>query len=260
MLCLRILACYESPVHGDTIDPRLDDPTVVEAEYQSEARLVRRRLDYWASFEGENPEDVVVQTAREVKPRRVLEVGCGTGVFAVRLATDLQADIVALDSSPRLVELTRARGIDAREGDVQRLPFDDHEFDCVVANWVLYHVPDLDRGLREIARVLRPDGRLVATTNSQGHLREVWELVGREVAALSFDAENGATRLQQFFATVSRRDTRAKVTFPSAEALRGYVDAFVSFSGESLSGRVPDAPEPFVAHALNSVFVADEPL
>lgn len=55
MICVRVLACYESPVDGDTINPRLDDPAVVEAEYQSEARLVRRRLDYWASFEGENP-------------------------------------------------------------------------------------------------------------------------------------------------------------------------------------------------------------
>lgn len=189
MICVRVLACYESPVDGDTIDPRLDDPAVVQAEYQSEARLVRRRLDYWASFEGENPEDVVVQAAREVKPQRVLEVGCGTGAFAARLASDLQADVVALDSSPRLVELTRARGIETREGDVQRLPFDDDEFDCVVANWMLYHVPDLDRGLREIARVLSPRGRLVATTNSQEHLREVWELVGREIASLSFDAE-----------------------------------------------------------------------
>ncbi len=245
---------------ADPNGPRPDDPAVVEAEYQSEARLLRRRLDYWASFEGENPEDVVVQAAREVEPQRVLEVGCGTGVFAVRLATDLQADVVALDSSPRLVELTRARGIETREGDVQRLPFNDDEFDCVVANWMLYHVPDLDRGLSEIARVLSPDGRLVATTNSREHLREVWELVGREIASLSFDAENGAKRLQQFFASVSRRDTRAKVTFLSAEALRGYVGAFVSFTGESLSGRVPDLQEPFVAHALNSVFVADEPL
>ena len=45
-------------------------------------------------------------------------------------------------------------------------------FDTVVAAWMLYHVPDLDRGLAEIARVLTPGGRLVAVTNSELHLEE----------------------------------------------------------------------------------------
>ena len=47
-----------------------------------------------------------------------------------------------------MVELARARGVDARVGDVQELPFADGAFDCVVAAWMLYHVPDLDRGAR----------------------------------------------------------------------------------------------------------------
>ena len=49
-----------------------------------------------------------------------------------------------------MVELTKARGVDVHLADVQSLPFADGEFDCVAANWVLYHVPDLDRGLSEL--------------------------------------------------------------------------------------------------------------
>ena len=84
-----------------------------------------------------------------------------------------------VDVSPRMVELARARGVDARVGDVQELPFDDGSFDCAVAAWMLFHVPDLDRGLAELARVLRPgrparrrDERRASTS------RELRELAG----------------------------------------------------------------------------------
>ena len=67
--------------------------------------------------------------------------------------------VTFVDLSQRMVELARARGIaDAHVGDVQELPFADASFDTVVAAWMLYHVPDLDRGLAEIARVLEPGG------------------------------------------------------------------------------------------------------
>ena len=48
----------------------------------------------------------------------------------------------------------QARGVHAVIGDVQELPFPDADFDCAVAAWMLYHVPDLDRGIAELARVL----------------------------------------------------------------------------------------------------------
>ena len=71
------------------------------------------------------------------------------------------------------MELTAARGVEARVADVQDLPFADDSFDVVAAMWMLYHVPDLDRGLAEVRRVLRPGGRLVAVTNGDGHTAEL---------------------------------------------------------------------------------------
>jgi len=67
---------------------------------------------------------------------------------------------------------------------VQSLPFADESFDTAVAAWMLYHVPDIDRGIAELARVLAPGGRLVAVTNSELHLHELRELIaypGREL-------------------------------------------------------------------------------
>ena len=68
------------------------------------------------------------------------------GELAERVRKELGGEVVAVDISPRMVELARARGVDAHLADVQSLPFEDGEFDCVAANWVLYHVPDLDLG------------------------------------------------------------------------------------------------------------------
>ena len=139
--------------------------------------------------------------SRATRRTRVLEVGCGEGELAERLTATV-AEVVAVDQSPRMVELTRARGVDAHVADVQQLPFPDASFDAVLAAWMLYHVPDLDRGLSEVARVLRPGGRLVATTNGADHLAELLALGGIERWELPFEAENGAEILGRHFASV----------------------------------------------------------
>src|SRR5262249_23168386 len=140
---------------------------------------------------------VALDAVVEANPETVLEVGCGWGDFALRVAAETGATVVALDLSPRMVELARAQGVDARIRAVQDMPFADGKFDCVVANWMLYHVPEVDRGLAEIVRVLRPGGRLVAATSGFEHLGELWSLVGRDRSAEPprFHSENGEERL-----------------------------------------------------------------
>ena len=60
--------------------------------------------------------------------------------------------------------------------DAQALPFEDAVFDAVIANHMLYHVPDLPKALSEMRRALKPGGRLFAATNGQNHMRELNEL------------------------------------------------------------------------------------
>ena len=120
---------------------------------------------------------------------------------------ELAVEVVAIDVSERMVELCRARGVDARVGDAQELPFGDAEFDLVVAAWVLFHLPDLDRGLAEIVRVLRPGGRLVAVTNSEHHLAEARSKAGFSMAGqMTFSRENGERALRRHFTEVERTD------------------------------------------------------
>ena len=135
------------------------------------------------------------------------------------MARETSAEVVATDLSPRMVEIAASRGLDARLADVQALPFEDGEFDCAVANAMLYHVADLERSLAELHRVLEPGGRLVATTIGADHMLELWQLVGYRVPERQFSRETGEEALSRHFARVERRDVDAVLVFPDAAAV-----------------------------------------
>lgn len=237
---------------------RSDDPHAVREQYATEDGLAARASLYLHGAGGRDARDDVLAELLRLAPDRVLEVGCGWGELAARIATELGADVSALDLSPRMVELARERGVDAIVGDVQELPYADEAFDVVVAAWMLYHVPDLERGLAEIVRVLRPGGSLVAVTNGADDFHELWDLVGRDLSLrmLTFRAENGEEHLRHHFARVERRDIVSAVTFPNTEAMRRYVGS--SQLGRAHVGRIPQLDAPFVATKVVAVFVAEK--
>lgn len=230
---------------------RLDDPVVVREEYASEAGFVGRKAAYRFA-EGPDPRELAFAAVAEARPRRILEVGCGEGELAERLQRELGAEVLAIDQSERMVELTRARGVDARLGDVQRLPLSDGEFDCELAAWMLYHVPDLDRALSELARVLRPGGRLVAVTHGRDNARELADLLGGERPEYSFSAENGEDELRRHFVLVDRRDASGWVTFPSRAEAQDYVDHTILWRGRQL----PPFAGPLRVRRTSVVFLA----
>jgi ubiquinone/menaquinone biosynthesis C-methylase UbiE len=237
---------------------RFDDPVIVRNEYASEAGLRARASIYGGTFGEGDTRRIALEAIRAASPRRVLEVGCGWGEFAQRVVQELGLELVAIDQSERMVELARERGVDTRVGDVQELPFADGEFDVSVANWMLYHVPDLDRGLAELARVLRPGGRLVATTNSLDHLGELWSLVGRDRRRepVRFFSETAEEPLLRHFARVERYDNEGTVVFEDRAAVQRYVASSVAH--KHLVDQVPPLDGPLVANTNNSVFVAEK--
>jgi SAM-dependent methyltransferase len=232
---------------------RQHEPRVVHAEYEDETRLAARKAAY-AGAEGPDARDVLFDAVAESSPRRILEVGCGEGELAERLVRELSAAVVAVDQSPRMVELARQRGVDARVGRAEQLDFEDETFDCIAAAWMLYHVEELDRALAEFTRVLRPRGRLVAVTNGRDHLRELYELVGRERIASNFTAEDAEVLLPQHFSRVERRDAHGWLVFPSSEEAQAYVSSFVLLAG----ARVPPPDGEIRIRRLPSVFVAEK--
>ena len=238
---------------------KLDNPLLVRWEYASEERLAKRNEVFRALIQGENPEDVAYAAAAEARPRRVLDVGCGPGELTQRFV-DLGADVCAIDISPRMVELTRARGIDAQVGDAEQLPFEADDFDCVFAGWVLYHVPDVGRAVAECARVLKPGGRLVASTVREDNLSELWHLIDKGLEPrepLSFSHANGAELLSKRFEHVERRDVEASLVFPDADTMRSFVASTIDRA--HLAPKVPEVSEPFRATTRHVVFVAEGP-
>jgi SAM-dependent methyltransferase len=231
----------------------IDDPADVLEQYATERNLQSRR-NLYEEVDGSNAPEVLWEVIAQRRPSRVLDVGGGPGELAARMRDELGADVDHLDVSPRMVELARGRGLRAQVGDVQELPFADPTFDTVVAAWMLYHVPDVDRALAEIARVLVPGGALVAVTNSVDHLAELRELIGQMWPGFErqFNRENGEDFLRRHFAEVERRDIDLRVTVRDRERLVAYQ--------QSVSAPTRPVPEdvalPFIVHARPVIFVA----
>jgi SAM-dependent methyltransferase len=152
---------------------------------------------------------------------RVLEVGCGPGwLWADTSGLPPGLRLTLTDLSPGMVEVARQRAsesscelVDARVADAQDLPFDSDSFDVVIANHMLYHVPDPDRAVAEFARVLCPSGVLMAATSGARHLGELWEIRSevfggppKSVNPEVFGAITGAPILGRNFGRVEWRD------------------------------------------------------
>jgi SAM-dependent methyltransferase len=238
-------------------DFRLDNPMLVRWEFASEERLEQRNALYRRLVEGIDAEVVLFDAVKEFAPTRVLDVGCGAGAMAERVRDEAGAQIVAVDSSERMVELTRQRGIEAYVADVQELPFADREFDCVVAGWVLYHVLDRERAIHECARVLRPGGRFVTATLADDNMSDLWDFLGspRE-RSLGFSSSNGAQQLERCFENVETREANGVVVFPTPDDMTQFVSA--TMTRAHLAPVVPDFSEPVRVRTQHTIFVAEK--
>jgi ubiquinone/menaquinone biosynthesis C-methylase UbiE len=238
---------------------KLDNPLLVRWEYASEERLAKRNEIQRSLSQGRNVEDHVFDAIAEARPTRLVDIGCGLGEMGERVQRELGAHVCAIDTSPRMVELAQARGLDAQIADAESLPFPDDDFDCALAAWVLYHVPNLQQALGECARVLKPGGTLIASAVCTDNIAEVWELIGVSEPRdpLSFSRENGEAILQPFFKRVERRDLEGELVFPDTESIRTFVAATIDRA--HLAPQVPEITEPFHATTRHVVFIATDP-
>ena len=123
-----------------------------------------RGYHFWLD---ERSADIVLRHGRD---REVLEVGCGTGLILQRVAPHARR-AVGLDLSPGMLSVAKSRGLDVIEGTVTSLPFPDASFDTIYSFKVLAHVPDLSTALSEMARVVRPGGKLILEFYNRQSLR-----------------------------------------------------------------------------------------
>jgi len=146
--------------------------------------------------------------------------------------------ITLTDLSPGMVQQTRhnlgrfQQCFRLAVTDALALPFPSTAFDAVIANHMLYHVPDRPQALHEIRRVLRPRGRLYATTVGLGHLRELRELIlcvapkvnPDSLAEVNpFTLESGGEQLDPYFAHVTMKRYEDNLRVTAAEPLVAYI-------------------------------------
>lgn len=235
---------------------KIDEPDAVDAEYACERAFAVRSGAYRWSV-GPNPRDLALSALAEAEPRRVLDVGCGTGDLTEQLLERTGAEVVGVDPSPRMLELARRREIPAVAGRAEALPFADSEFDAVLAAWVLYHCGDVDLAVTEIARVTGEGGRLVAVTSGADHWRELYEALEVAREPWPFSGENGAEILGHHFERVRVIEARGWLEFPDAGALHEFVEATISLR-HAVDRLKPDGSLLRVSRST-LVFVADEP-
>ncbi len=162
---------------------RLNDTAWVAQQYKTPANL-HARVQLHRRF-STNPESwfTWVFDRLQLGPdSRVLELGCGSGLLweANRARLPLGCRLTLTDLSPGMVAQAAAtlggRAAAFAVSDAQRLPFAAGSFHVVVANHMLYHVPDRTMVYAEVLRVLKPGGRFLAATNDATHMQEIGEL------------------------------------------------------------------------------------
>jgi ubiquinone/menaquinone biosynthesis C-methylase UbiE len=172
---------------------------------------------------------------------RIIEFGCGPGwLWAENLDRIPPGwDVTLTDFSAGMVEESRHRLAGAAHAfnfevvDIQAIPHPDAMFDGVIANHMLYHVPDLQAAIGGMRRILKPSGRLITATNGADHLREMQDLQYRFdpvlnywegfSAARSFEFDNGAELLSEFFSYVELRRYEDSLLVTEAGPLVDYI-------------------------------------
>jgi SAM-dependent methyltransferase len=146
---------------------------------------------------GRRSTDQLLEWAAIRPGERVLDIGCGVGTTAMRIARETGAEVVAADISPlmraraeRRIRAARLSNVTVEEADILALSYPDASFDCVIAEAVTMFV-DRGRAAAELARVCKPGGRVLATefcwrTEPTAEAREVF--LGQVCPGLRFDS------------------------------------------------------------------------
>lgn len=200
----------------------------------------------------------------------VLELGCGTGEFwqinGDRLPRNLSLTLT--DASPGMVrearknlESLQAASVEFAAAEASRIPVSSDTVDVVVANQMLYHVPDRSSAYREIRRVLRPGGAVYATTKSADSKRALFEMMDAvadgpvETLNQEFTLEDGGEELREQFGRVESHRFETDLAVTDADALVEYaltlpdadpISAFDADDADDLKGlaerRLSDGP------------------
>jgi ubiquinone/menaquinone biosynthesis C-methylase UbiE len=170
---------------------------------------------------------------------KILEFGCGTGSSWIGKQIPEKINIVLTDISPLMIDKTM-NNLGSNDIfsfqiiDVQNVPFPDKYFDIIIANHMLYHVPDMTKALTEIKRILKNNGIFYATTVGINHLRELQDIYRKYENRvkfsysdeLSFTLENGENILKKYFVNIEQKRYIDSLEVTQADDLMEYIVSY----------------------------------
>lgn len=190
------------------------------------------------------------------KVNRLLELGCGNGKLWQENRIELRnREIFLSDISEGMVEEVRNKlGSDFNciVADAEKIPFKDSYFDSIIANHVLFYLNDLNLGLKEISRVLKPDGILYCSTYGKNHMKEITEIVQNFDSRINlsnhslydiFGLENGESILKKYFFNVQRMDYEDSLEITESKPLIDYIMSCHGNQNEILGPRLNEFKE-----------------
>jgi len=146
---------------------------------------------------------------RDIHPRRILDVAAGTADFAIAALRLKPEKVIGVDISERMLELGREKigkrrlgsVIELRAGDAEALPFDEGSFDAAMVAFGARNFENLDRGLREMHRVIRPGGKIVVLEFSRPRafpFKQIYLLYFRKILPLIGNSVSGHNEAYQY--------------------------------------------------------------
>lgn len=190
------------------------------------------------------------------KVNRLLELGCGNGKLWQENKIDLRnREIFLSDISEGMVEEVRNKlGSDFNciVADAEKIPFKDAYFDSIIANHVLFYLNDLNQGLKEVSRVLKPNGILYCSTYGSRHMKEITDIVQNFDSRINlsnhslydvFGLENGENILKQYFTSVQRMDYQDSLEITESKPLIDYIMSCHGNQNEMLGPRLNEFKE-----------------
>lgn len=190
------------------------------------------------------------------KVNRLLELGCGNGKLWQENRIDLRnREIFLSDISEGMVEEVRNKlGTDFNciVADAEKIPFKDEYFDSIIANHVLFYLNDLNLGLKEISRVLKPNGILYCSTYGKNHMKEITEIVQNFDSSINlsnhslydiFGLENGESILSKYFSNIQRIDYEDSLEITESKPLIDYIMSCHGNQNEILGPRLNEFKE-----------------
>jgi len=220
--------------------PSINDAKVTTLQYANADGLQTRMLLHQKYSTNKQPYGEWIMEHYHIRPgMKVLELGCGTGSMWAEPVRWLpsEASLLLTDFSEGMLQTARQNlpvqpNIAFAQVDIQQIPYEDNNFDLVIANAMLYHVPDLDKAISEVARVLKPEGRFICSTSGENGIGSwlVSALGAGESPVLPFSLQNGGPALEKRFASVEMRMREDGLEVTDANDLAAYVRSMISFA------------------------------